>query len=159
MVSAHQLLSPHFGHSLTTQKDLTPITPLEPGVEMFERGRTPSLFPIQTDLANRKHLSIVPEVDTPASVLGFPRHIVRIGKPRPVSEVTEIFETDEDDDLSQFEEDFEDVPFASVSTMSSAFADAMRLHPCRMRAGGVKLLSLPSMKLPLHSHPTEKFSI
>jgi len=94
---------------------LSPITPLEPGVEMFERGRATSLFPIQTELANRKHLSVVPEVDTPASILATPRHVARAGKPRPVSDVTEIFETDEDD-LSQFEEDLEDVPFTSVSS-------------------------------------------
>jgi hypothetical protein len=84
---------------------------------MFERGRASSLFPIQTDLANRKYLSIVPEVDTPASVLITPRHIPQTGKVRPISEVTEIYETD-DDDVSQFEEDLEDVPFASVSAMA-----------------------------------------
>jgi len=83
---------------------------------MFERGRATSLFPIQTELANRKHLSVVPEVDTPSSILPTPRHFARARKPRPVSDVTEIFETDEDDDLSQFEEDLEDVPFASVSS-------------------------------------------
>ena len=81
---------------------------------MFERGRASSLFPIQTELANRKHLSVVPEVDTPASILNTPKHVARNGKPRPISEVTEIYETDEDD-ISQFEEDLEDVPFASVS--------------------------------------------
>lgn len=87
---------------------------------MFERGRASTLFPIQTELANRKHLSVVPEVDTPASVLITPRHIAGTGRPRPVSEVTEIFETDEDD-VSEFEEDLEDVPFASVSAIGSDF--------------------------------------
>jgi hypothetical protein len=102
---------------LHDQKDsLTPITPLEPGVEMFERGRASSLFPIQTDLANRKHLSVVPEVDTPATFPPTPKHVARSDKPRPVSEVTEILETDEDD-LSQFEEDLDDVPFQYVSTI------------------------------------------
>src|SRR5947207_3370123 len=137
MVGAHPLPNPHFDDFAHTRKDtLTPITPLEPGVEMFERGRASSLFPIQTELANRKHLSVVPEVDTPASVLGHPTHITRTGKPRPISEVTEIFERDEDDDLSQFEEDFEDIPFTWVSAMSSAFTDAICLHVGRMRAGG-----------------------
>jgi hypothetical protein len=98
-----------------TKKDLlTPITPLEPGVEMFERGRASKLFPIQTELANRKHLSVVPEVDTPASIIDGPKHIARTHRPRPVSEVTEIFETD-DDDVSEFEEDLDDIPFTSVS--------------------------------------------
>jgi hypothetical protein len=148
MVGVHPLPSPHFDDFAHTQKDpLTPITPLEPGVEMFERGRASSLFPIQTELANRKHLSVVPEVDTPASVLGHPIHNTRMVKPRPVSEVTEIFETDEDDELSQFEEDFEDIPFTSVSTMGSDFTDAICLHAGRMKAGGVKLLSPPLKKL------------
>lgn len=91
---------------------------------MFERGRASTLFPIQTDLANRKHLSVVPEVDTPASILSTPKHPPRSDKPRPVSEVTEILETDEDE-TSQFEEDLDDVPYPSVSIIilhSSRFA-------------------------------------
>jgi len=81
---------------------------------MFERGRASSLFPIKTDLANRKHLSVVPEVDTPASVLSTPKQVPRSDRPRPVSEVTEILETDEDE-LSEFEEDFDEFPSVSRS--------------------------------------------
>jgi len=81
---------------------------------MFERGRASALFPIKTDLANRKHLSVVPEVDTPASVLSTPKQVPRSDRPRPVSEVTEILETDEDD-FSQFEEDFDEAPSVSRS--------------------------------------------
>ena len=84
---------------------------------MFQRSKTQPFFPpIQTELANeyaRKHLSVVPEVDTPATAtfLSAPR----TEKPRPMSEVTEIFETDEDDETSDFEEDYDDfISFQSV---------------------------------------------
>lgn len=140
---------------LHRQKDcLTPTTPLEPGVEMFERGRASTLFPIQTELANRKHLSVVPEVDTPASITATARHIARSDKPRPVSEVTEIFETDEDD-LSQFEEDLYDVPFPSVSTgaLTGAYP---RLCIVRTRGDEVKRPSRRLKRSRHHSPATEK---
>ncbi|KAF1987758.1 hypothetical protein K402DRAFT_353366 [Aulographum hederae CBS 113979] len=58
----------------------TPITPLEPGVEMFQRGKTDSLL-------------FVPRTD----------------KPRPVSEVTEMYDTDfEDDNLDDGSSEFEE---------------------------------------------------
>jgi hypothetical protein len=68
------------------QQAMTPITPLEPGAEMFMRGRTQSLF-----------------------------FAARSDKPRPISEATEIFDTDFDDDSSEFEEDSPKYSFQSVS--------------------------------------------
>jgi hypothetical protein len=66
----------------------TPITPLEPGGEMFMRSKTQSLLPP-----------------------------MRSDKPRPVSEATEIFDTDLDDD-SEFEEDSPKYSFESVSVVA-----------------------------------------
>ena len=83
---------------------------------MFQRPKTHFFPAIQTDLANdwqRKHLSAVPEVDTPATGRTF-LTMPRPEKQRPVSEVTEIIETD-DDDESEFEEDTEAIiSFQSV---------------------------------------------
>jgi hypothetical protein len=74
---------------------------------MFSRGKPAALFSIDTQLANRQSLlSVVPEVDTPTTYLGFPER----RKQRPISEVTEIYEEEEYigmDDLSEFEEDSE----------------------------------------------------
>lgn len=65
---------------------MTPVTPLEPGVEMFERSKTESFF--------------------------FPP---RTGSSRPLSEATEIFDTDFEDESSVFEEDSPKYSFESVS--------------------------------------------
>ncbi|KAF2405582.1 hypothetical protein EJ06DRAFT_30894 [Trichodelitschia bisporula] len=99
----------------------SPITPLEGDVEMFQRGKMQPLFAIDTGLANRRihALSIVPEVPTPrTNTLEVP--VVRSAHARPLSEVTQIFEDEEDsspddqayeadeyDDQSLFEEDSE----------------------------------------------------
>jgi hypothetical protein len=85
------------------QESMTPITPLEPGVEMFQRGRPQSLFPIDPELANR--LSIVPEVPTPSKFLALPASQNPRGRERPLSEVTEIYDYDSEEDESEFEED------------------------------------------------------
>jgi hypothetical protein len=82
---------------------MTPITPLEPGVEMFQRGRPQSLFPIDPELANR--LSIVPEVTTPSKFLAPPATANPVAKERPRSEITEIYDYESDEDESEFEED------------------------------------------------------
>jgi hypothetical protein len=87
---------------------MTPITPLEGDVEMFTRGKIESLFSIDTALANRTSmLSIVPEVDTPATFLEVHQRSVIADTARPLSEITEIFDEIEDieDELSEFEED------------------------------------------------------
>ncbi|KAF2666066.1 hypothetical protein BT63DRAFT_416490 [Microthyrium microscopicum] len=79
----------------------TPITPLDPSVEMFSRGHPKSIMPIDIRLAQR--LSIVPEVETPsnrAEFLEVPRLNPR--KPRPLSEVTEIYSDNEDDIRSPY---------------------------------------------------------
>ena len=96
---------------------------------MFSRGKIQPLFSIDTALANRRsQLSVVPEVDTPATFLEISG---RSGKPRPVSDVTEIFEEDDydyddeeddQDDLSEFEEDSESLSFESVSCCDVAGA-------------------------------------
>jgi len=57
---------------------MTPITPLEPGVEMFERGKSQALF-----------ASVVPSARTSLE--------------RPISMVSEVY-TDIEDDSSEFEE-------------------------------------------------------
>jgi len=82
---------------------LTPITPLEGEVEMFSRGKLQPLFPIDTTMGNRQSmLSVVPEVESPATLLD-----IELQKQRPMSEITEIFDELEllEDDLSEFEED------------------------------------------------------
>jgi hypothetical protein len=99
------------------QAALSPLTPLEGDVEMFSRGKTQPMFSIDTQLANRRsQLSIVPELDTPATFLEVPGYH-QLERTRPISEITEIFdEYDEDeDDLSEFEEDSEGLSFDSVS--------------------------------------------
>lgn len=97
---------------------LTPITPLEGDVEMFTRGRIPSLFSIDTSIANRQSmLSVVPEVETPAVFLEVQHRQNVEDKPRPMSEITEIFDELEimEDDLSEFEEDSDEAfEFQSV---------------------------------------------
>lgn len=85
---------------------------------MFSRGKPQPVFAIDTQMANRmSQLSIVPELDTPATFLetGGER---RCEKGRPVSEVTEILD-EESDDLSEFEEDSEGLSFESVHHMFS----------------------------------------
>lgn len=67
------------------QEAQTPITPLPPGVEMFQRGKTQPFFAVRSD------------------------------KPRPVSEATEIFDTDFEDDSSEFEEDAQSPKFSFES--------------------------------------------
>lgn len=87
---------------------MTPITPLEGDVEMFTRGKIQPLFSIDTALANRQSmLSVVPEVETPATFLDVPQRDIISDKPRPMSEITEIFDELEniEDELSEFEED------------------------------------------------------
>jgi hypothetical protein len=111
---------PHSIHLLDTrnllpthQATLSPLTPLEGDVEMYSRGKPQPIFSIDTQIANRmSQLSIVPELDTPATFLevGGERQF-EIG--RPVSEVTEILD-EESDDLSEFEEDSEGLSFESV---------------------------------------------
>jgi hypothetical protein len=65
---------------------MAPITPLEPGMEMFSRAKLSSLFTAQTS------------------------------RDRPFSEATEIFDIDvDDDDSSDFEEDSPKFSFNSVS--------------------------------------------
>ncbi|EKG14953.1 hypothetical protein MPH_07853 [Macrophomina phaseolina MS6] len=66
----------------------TPMTPLPPGVEMFQRGKMQSFFAVRSD------------------------------KPRPVSEATEIFDTDFEDDSSEFEEDTQSPKFSFESNDS-----------------------------------------
>ncbi|KAF1815871.1 hypothetical protein P152DRAFT_200350 [Eremomyces bilateralis CBS 781.70] len=63
---------------------VTPITPLEAGVEMFQRGKPQSVF--------------IPAKERSA---------------RPLSECTEIFDTEVEDDQSAFEEDSEQESFQS----------------------------------------------
>lgn len=74
---------------------------------MFSRGKTTPLFSIDTQLANRQSLlSVVPEVETP-TLLALPES----RKHRPISEVTEIWDEDDQsdgDDYSEFEEDVGD---------------------------------------------------
>jgi hypothetical protein len=108
---------PTAGLILPPQAALPPLTPLEGDVEMYSRGKTQPVFSIDTTLANRRsQLSIVPELDTPATFLEVPSYN-QLEKTRPISEITEIFdEYDEDeDDLSEFEEDSEGLSFDSVS--------------------------------------------
>ncbi|TID27339.1 hypothetical protein E2P81_ATG00099 [Venturia nashicola] len=87
---------------------LTPISPLEGEVDMFSRGKTTPLFSIDTQLANRQSLlSVVPEVETPTTLLAPPE----LRKHRPISEVTEIWDEEDPsdgDDYSEFEEDLGD---------------------------------------------------
>jgi ABC-type enterochelin transport system substrate-binding protein len=62
-------------------------------------------------------LSVVPEVDTPATFLDPPKDEFITDKRRPMSEITEIFDELEDieDELSEFEEDSEEaLSFQSV---------------------------------------------
>lgn len=63
----------------------TPITPLPPGVEMFQRGKMQSFFAARSD------------------------------KPRPMSEATEIFDTDFEDESSEFEEEAQSPKFSFES--------------------------------------------
>jgi hypothetical protein len=99
---------------LLCQAALSPITPLEGEVEMFSRGKPQPVFSIDTQFANRRsQLSIVPELDTPATFLEAPGHH-HSEKARPISEITEIFD-ENDEDLSEFEEDSEGLSFDSVS--------------------------------------------
>ncbi|KAK7511076.1 SAM and PH domain-containing protein [Phyllosticta citriasiana] len=67
----------------------TPITPLEPGVEMFQRGKLQPFFAMRSD------------------------------KPRPVSEATEIFDTEFEDDSSEFEEDSQKYGYESSESRKS----------------------------------------
>ncbi|KAL1616334.1 hypothetical protein SLS54_008430 [Diplodia seriata] len=66
----------------------TPMTPLPPGVEMFQRGKMQPFFAVRSD------------------------------KPRPVSEATEIFDTDFEDESSEFEEDAQSPKFSFESNDS-----------------------------------------
>jgi len=98
---------------MTFKFPLTPISPLQPGVEMFQRSRPNSIVPIDADLARR--LSVVQEIPSPTS-LAAPRAAPRAAsrqanKTRPLSEVTEIFDYDDDDDdeESYQEERFDDI--------------------------------------------------
>lgn len=86
---------------------MTPITPLEGDVEMFLRSGMQPLFPIDTALINRQSLlSVVPEVESPATILDARRAPVT-DNTRPMSEITEIYDElgDIEDDVSDFEED------------------------------------------------------
>ncbi|KAK7532247.1 SAM and PH domain-containing protein [Phyllosticta citribraziliensis] len=67
----------------------TPITPLESGVEMFQRGKLQPFFAMRSD------------------------------KPRPVSEATEIFDTDFEDDSSEFEEESQKYGYESSESRKS----------------------------------------
>ncbi|KAK8158827.1 hypothetical protein BKA80DRAFT_291001 [Phyllosticta citrichinensis] len=71
------------------QEVQTPITPLEPGVEMFQRGKLQPVFAMRSD------------------------------KPRPVSEATEIFDTDFEDDSSEFEEESQKHGYESTDPKQS----------------------------------------
>ncbi|KAK8177213.1 SAM and PH domain-containing protein [Phyllosticta citrichinensis] len=71
------------------QEVQTPITPLEPGVEMFQRGKLQPVFAMRSD------------------------------KPRPVSEATEIFDTDFEDDSSEFEEESQKHGYESSESRKS----------------------------------------
>ncbi|KAJ9668788.1 hypothetical protein H2201_001033 [Coniosporium apollinis] len=72
-------------------QSMTPITPLESGVEMFQKGKLQPFFTARQD------------------------------KPRPVSEVTQIFDTDFEDDESEseFEEDSPKYSFDSYESRRS----------------------------------------
>jgi hypothetical protein len=98
----HQLISPQ-----ASMIAMTPITPLEGDVEMFLRSGMQPLFPIDTALTNRQSLlSVVPEVESPATILDARRASI-LDKTRPMSEITEIYDElgDVEDDASDFEED------------------------------------------------------
>ena len=80
-----------FPFSKSVQQTLSPITPLEAGVEMFQRAKTQSFLAPRTSYTDR-----------------------------PVSEATEFLDTDIDDgshsaDESEFEEDSPRDSFNSVS--------------------------------------------
>lgn len=80
---------------------MTPITPLETSVEMFQRGaKTQSFFAPRTE------------------------------RPRPLSEATEMYDTDFEDDSSEFEEDspkysFESSDSRRSQTTLSSFEEVM----------------------------------
>jgi hypothetical protein len=123
---------------------------------MFTRPKTQPFFPtIQTELANRKHLSVVPEVNTPAQRTFLIAPLVE--KQRPVSEaITEIFETDEDDS-SLFEEDADDfISFQSVSQPNSLVNRALALTSRRERVGTARPPSQHSRKSRRHSPGIER---
>lgn len=97
---------------------MTPITPLEGDVEMFTRSKMEPLFSLDTALAHRNSmLSVVPEVDSPATLLEVPRESYSMDKMRPMSEITEIFDEldDIEDELSEFEEDSAEEVFSFQS--------------------------------------------
>jgi hypothetical protein len=86
------------------QNPSTPVSPLDPGVEMFSKGRPTSIVPIDYKLANG--LSVVPEIPTPQTT-GFQHEtgLYSVRKARPVSQVTEI---DEWGSENEFEEESEE---------------------------------------------------
>ncbi|KAK8237367.1 SAM and PH domain-containing protein [Phyllosticta capitalensis] len=67
----------------------TPTTPLESGVEMFQRGKLQPFFTMRSE------------------------------KPRPVSEATEIFDTEFEDDSSEFEEEEQKYGYESSESRKS----------------------------------------
>jgi hypothetical protein len=98
---------------------MTPITPLEPGVEMFQRAKSQSFF-----------------------------FQPRTEGPRPISEATE-FDTDFEDDSSDFEEDSPKYSFDSVSARKRKpvkQATKLTLSLSRRRAEEVKQRSPASTK-------------
>ncbi|KAF2429824.1 hypothetical protein EJ08DRAFT_634589 [Tothia fuscella] len=119
---------------------LPPLSPLEGTVEMFSRGKPQPIFTIDTQLANRiSQLSIVPELDTPSTLLELPEE-QRFEKARPISEVTEIYGEDDDGDdenLSEFEEDSEGNSYDSEydgrrsQTTISSFDEVQTPHSTR----------------------------
>jgi hypothetical protein len=160
---------------------LTPISPLQPGVEMFQRSRPTSIVPIDADLARR--LSVVQELPSPTS-LTLPRAASRLIKPRPLSEVTEIYDDDDEDedegdnsyeedrfddieeldeDESEFEEDSEGSSAEYMYDLdmvrtAQAFASDCSTNIHRMRSAQVSQPSRHTTKCRPQCRPGEAFS-
>jgi len=117
------------------QNPITPISPLEPGVEMFSKGRPKSIIPIDYKLA--MGLSVVPELPTPQTGLLAPSDLYNPTKARPISQITEIYSLGSD---SEFEEDSDEAlerEFVSEQVISVAHM-LMLCRKKKLREDGVR---------------------
>ena len=122
----NHILNPILKFILTPkQQAMTPITPLESGVEMFQKGKLQPFFAART------------------------------GSTRPISEATEIYDTDFEDDSSEFEEDYSHKYSFNSVCLDVLTSVSPRLTYPRTKAERAKPQYPPWMKCKLQKIPIQ----
>ncbi|KAF2759399.1 hypothetical protein EJ05DRAFT_485418 [Pseudovirgaria hyperparasitica] len=111
---------------------MTPITPLESGVEMFQKGQMQTLFPQRA-----------------SGSTAFAQRQSRSSQPRPVSEATEIFDTDLEDDSTDLEDDDDDSSDFEEDSPKYSFDSS------ESRRSQTTLSSFEEITTPYSSRPVE----